>query len=164
MAEVQRRRSPRIALPLPIRVYGTDFTGTDFVEDSTTIVVNHHGAKIRLTRQLLPDQEIVILSVQNKQEAVFRVVAKIRETEGKHTFWGVEIADPKDGFWGVEFPSLQPEDQRSVRITLECPQCRSREQLHMDERLLESIQPGGGLNRLCPRCGKSGLWKQVTTA
>jgi hypothetical protein len=34
--------------------------------------------------------------------------------------------------------------------------------LHMDERVLESLQPGGGLNRLCPRCGKSGLWKQVT--
>jgi hypothetical protein len=157
MAEVQRRRSPRIALPLPVRIFGTDFTGTDFVEDTTTIVVNYHGAKIRLTRQLLPDQEIVILCSQNKREAVFRVVAKIRE----HTFWGVECTDPKDGFWGVEFPSLQPEDQRTVRITLECPQCHSRELLHIDEGLLESIQPGGGLNRLCPQCGKSGLWKQV---
>lgn len=162
MADAQRRRSPRIALPVPIRVYGTDFTGTDFVEDSTTIVVNRHGAKIRLTRQLLPDQEIVILSVETKQEGVFRVVAKVRETEGRHTFWGVECTDPKDGFWGVEFPALKPEDQRGVRITLECPQCQSREELHMDERLLESIQPVGGMNRLCARCGKTGLWKQVT--
>ncbi|MBI1984261.1 MAG: PilZ domain-containing protein, partial [Acidobacteria bacterium] len=132
MAEPLRRRSPRIALPLPIRVYGTDFTGTDFVEDSITIVVNHHGAKIRLARQLLPDQEIVILSIENKREAVFRVVAKIRETEGQLTFWGVECTEPKDGFWGVEFASLQPVDLRSVRITLACPQCRSSEQLHMD--------------------------------
>ena len=161
MAEVQRRRSPRIALPLPIRVYGTDFTGTDFVEDSTTIVVNYHGAKIRLARQLLPDQEIVILSVQSKKEGVFRVVAKTRETEGRLTFWGVECTEPMDGFWGVEFPSMQPEDERSARISLQCPHCQLREMLHMDERLLESLQPGGGLNRLCPRCGKSGLWKQV---
>jgi hypothetical protein len=162
MAEPQRRRSPRLALPLPIRVFGTDFTGMDFVEDSTTIIINYHGAKIRLARQLLPDQEVVILSVQTNKEGVFRVVAKSREVEGRHTFWGVECLDPKDGFWGVEFPSMQPEDQRTARVSLQCPNCRLRETLHMDERLLESLQPGGGMNRLCPRCGKSGLWKQVT--
>ncbi len=48
MLNIGQRRSPRRALELPIRVFGTDFQGRDFVEDAATLVVSRHGAKIRL--------------------------------------------------------------------------------------------------------------------
>src|SRR2546428_9736654 len=90
MNEIRHRRSPRLAQALPIRVYGIDFTGRDFVEDSTTLVVGQQGAKVRLTRQLVPEQEIRILCMRNDREALFRVVGKAGGSEGPYTPWGVE--------------------------------------------------------------------------
>src|SRR5713226_3323527 len=88
--ETRPRRTPRLAVGLPIRVYAIDFKGVDFTEDSTTVVVNLHGAKICLARQLIPEQEIRILSRTTDQEAVFRVVGRVGGTENQHTFWGIE--------------------------------------------------------------------------
>lgn len=162
MAHPRERRSPRLAVQLPIRVYAIDFKGTDFVEDSTTLVVNQHGAKISLLRQLIPEQEIQILCHPTNQEAVFRVVSKLtREPHPQHTFWGVECTIPEGNIWGIGFPALGPEDQSSVRTMLECPACQVREMLFVNERLLEGIQASGGIHRECSACGKSGLWQQV---
>lgn len=99
MPEINHRRSPRRALELPIRVFGTDFQGRDFVEDSTTLVVNRHGAKIQLARKLIPEQEIRILSQGNNREAEFRVVSKAGEPTKEFCFWGVECLAPGENIW-----------------------------------------------------------------
>jgi hypothetical protein len=155
------RRSTRLAVSLPIRVYAIDFKGVDFIEDSTTVVVNYNGAKIRLTHQLIPDQEIRIQSVKTSTEAIFRVVSRVGNLEDRFTYWGVECLTPSDSVWGMNFPEPGPDDQRSVRALLRCPICRSREVLHLDEPLLESIQELGGLLRGCLKCGQTGIWEQV---
>ncbi len=161
MAEIRRRRTSRVALNLPIRVFAIDFKGVDFVEDTTTIVVNLHGAKIRLFRQLIPEQEIRILSRRTGRDGVFRVVGRAGETEVRHSFWGVECTNPGSNIWGIQFPQLGPKDQTSIRVMLQCPDCHVRELLYLDEPLLESIQDLGGLLRGCLTCGKTGLWRQV---
>lgn len=161
MTETRQRRSCRLALRLPIRVFGIDFKGTDFVEDSTTVVVNLHGAKIRLARRLVPEQEVRILSGRTGQEAVFRVVSWLEESESQRVFWGVECLNPGQNIWGVSFPVLGPKDQSSARVMLQCPECRTRELLNLDEPLLESMHAVGGLRRLCLACGRSALWQQV---
>jgi hypothetical protein len=142
-------------------VSGTDLRARDFVEDSFTLIVNFHGAKIRLIRQLMPDQEVRILCRQSAQEAVFRVVSRACESRGIHSFWGVECLKPIGTIWGLDFPPLNPKDQTSARVMLYCPQCRVRELLYMDEPLLESIEELGGLVRGCLTCQKSGLWKKI---
>src|SRR5512140_1612316 len=58
MQQSGTRRSCRVAMELPIRVFGVDFRGIDFTEEALTSIVNLHGAKIRLSHQLLPDAEI----------------------------------------------------------------------------------------------------------
>lgn len=161
MADIRTRRSTRLALSLPIRVYAIDFKGTDFVEDSTTVVVNAHGAKIRLGHQLLPEQEIRIQSLKTGEEAVFRVVSRVGTLEDRFTYWGVECLNPSPKVWGVNFPKAGPDDQRSVRALLQCPICRCREVVFLDEPLLESIQELGGLLRGCLKCGKTAIWEQV---
>lgn len=155
------RRSSRIAMSLPIRVYATDFKGTDFIEDSTTVVVNTHGAKIRLAHQLFPNQEIRIQSIRTGQEAVFRVVSRVGSTEESHTYWGIESLTPARNVWGVAIPQAGPEDQRSVRAMVRCPICHAREMIRVDEALVESIQELGGLLRGCLKCGQTGIWEQV---
>ena len=155
------RRSTRLALSLPIRVFASDFKGTDFIEDSTTLVVNSHGAKIRLKHQLIPEQEIRIQSLKTSQEAIFRVVSRVGTLADRFTCWGVECMNPNDNVWGVQFPAAAPADQQSVRALLRCPVCRAREVMFLDEALLESIQELGGLLRGCAKCGYTGIWEQV---
>jgi hypothetical protein len=150
-----------LALGVPIRVYATDFKGRDFVEDSTTLAVNLHGAKIRLGRELIPDQEIRILSGKTGREAIFRVVCRAGDTENRNTFWGVECMNPAHNIWGISFPELGPQDQNAVRAMLQCPECRIRELLYLDEPILEKMETMGGLVRGCLSCGKTGQWKKV---
>jgi hypothetical protein len=155
------RRSTRLAVSLPIRVYATDYKGTDFVEDSTTVVVNLYGARIRLNHRLLPEQEIRIRSLKTSQEAIFRVVSRVGSLDDRFAYWGVECLSPSPEVWGINFPQPGPEDQRSVRALLRCPVCRFQEVIYLDEALLESIQELGGLLRGCVKCGQTGIWEPV---
>ena len=161
MPEFHPRRSCRLALSVPIRVYGTDYRGKDFTEDTTTLVVSLHGAKIRLGRQLLPEQEVRLLSHPTHREALFRVVSKVGGAEGRYTFWGVECLDLEENIWGLHFPVLQSKDQGSVRVTVQCPGCSTRELLHLDELLLETLASTGGIMRGCLACQASGLWRLI---
>ena len=159
MPDFQSRRSCRVAMSVPIRVIGIDYRGVDFAEEAFTIIVNRHGAKIRMAHQLLPEMEIRLFSHPTGLDSVFRVVSKLQAEDLKYTYWGVENLDPEMNFWGVDIPALRPEDQLKVRITLLCPICSVRESLHADETLLLALQEKGGVERTCKACHSPGLWK-----
>jgi len=161
MQPMQQRRSCRIAASIPIRVYAADFRAKEFVEDTTTLVVSHHGARIRLIRQLIPDQEVRVLSLTTRLEAVFRVVSKAPDSEGACTSWGIESMSPERNIWGIRFPELQQRDQAAVRVMLQCPHCLVRELVYVDEPRVESLEHIEGLTRGCLSCRKSGVWKVV---
>jgi hypothetical protein len=146
-------------MAVPIRVFGVDYRGKDFTEEANTVIVNLHGAKIRLSHQLLPDSEIRLHSHPTGQDSVFRVVSKLQSSELKFTYWGVENLEPDKNIWGVEIPEILPGDQLKVRVTLECPICSSRESLRADEILLAALQEKGGVERGCKVCRSTGLWK-----
>ncbi len=158
--EVQRR-SCRFALTIPIRVFATDFQGKDFVEDSDTLIVSRHGAKIRLSHQLLPEQEIRLLSRATQQEAIFRVVSKVSAMHFGYTFWGVECLENNRNIWGFRFPEPLSKDQAAVRVMLQCPICFTREVLFLDEFLVGSLHAVGGISRGCLNCRTSALWSPV---
>jgi hypothetical protein len=131
----------------------------DFSEEAHTLIVNRHGAKIRMAHQLLPDAEIRLVSRPTGQDSVFRVVSKLQSPELRYTYWGVENLEPEKNIWGVDIPDLQPGDQRNIRVRLECPTCFARASLRADENLLASLQEIGGLQRTCNVCNIPGLWK-----
>ena len=158
MLDFQNRRSCRVALSLPVRVFGVDYRGKDFTEDALTIVVNLHGAKIRMNRQLMPDSEIRLVSPTG-QDSVFRVVSRAQSSELQYTYWGVENLEPEHNIWGVVIPELRPGDQLKVRVNLECPVCSTSEALGADEPLLASLQEKGGVERECLVCRATGLWR-----
>jgi hypothetical protein len=159
MVEFQSRRSCRVAMSVPVRVYGIDYRGIVFTEDALTVIVNLHGAKIRLDHQLVPDSEIRLFSHPTHQEGVFRVVSKLETSELKYTYWGIESLDPAKNIWGVDIPELRPGDQLKVRVVLQCPSCSQRESLRADETLLISLEEKGGVEHTCGVCKASGLWK-----
>jgi hypothetical protein len=159
MEGFQSRRSCRVALSVPIRVIGIDYRGIDFTEEARTIVVNLHGAKIRLTHQMIPDSEFRLLSHPTGRDSVFRVVSKMESSELKFTYWGVENLDPGTNIWGVKIPELRPGDQFKIEVMMECPTCSARESLPLDETLLVALQEKGGVGRTCAGCKTRGLWK-----
>jgi hypothetical protein len=159
MEGFQARRSCRVALSVPIRIIGIDYRGIDFTEEALTIVVNLHGAKIRMTHQVNPDAEIRLLSHPTGQDSLFRVVSKLESPELKFTYWGIENMDLGKNIWGVALPELRPGYQIKVAVVLECPTCSARESAFADETQLALFHEKGGVQRTCPACKTSGLWK-----
>lgn len=109
----------------------------------------------------MPEQEIRILSGRTGREAIFRVVSRAGQSGSRYSYWGVECTNPAHNIWGIRFPRLCPEDQATVRVMLQCPECRLRELVHLDETLLGNMEAAGGLLRGCLSCGKTGQWRQV---
>jgi hypothetical protein len=142
-----------------IRVFGTDYRGVDFSEEASTLIVNLHGAKIRMFHQLLPDSEIRLMSHPTGQDSLFRVVSKLQSSELMYTYWGVESLEPGTNIWGVAIPELGPDDQRKVRVIVECPTCSRQESLSLEEMLLATLQEKGGTERTCPFCKATRLWR-----
>lgn len=189
MLNIRQRRSSRHTLEVPIRVFGVDFQGRDFIEDSTTLVVSRHGAKIRLTRKLIPEMEIRILRQDNKREGLFRVVGQAGEPMGEFSFWGVECLEPAENIWegAVAMPASKPgsrpaplpspelvpkpvpqldanlssKSKSPVQAMLRCSKCGMRELVDLDETQIHAMRKLKGLVRGCPACGATGLWRRV---
>jgi PilZ domain len=58
MEIVQRRRSPRIRLQVPVFLRAIDASGSEFIELTRTVNISANGACIASTRILRPDQII----------------------------------------------------------------------------------------------------------
>jgi len=57
---VQRRRSPRIRLQVPVFLRGVDTAGVEFIELTKTLNISATGACIASTHYLRPDQVVSI--------------------------------------------------------------------------------------------------------
>jgi hypothetical protein len=101
MSEKDSRRSPRRARSVPVRVKGKDAEGHEFIEDTSTLVVNWNGALITTLRPLSGGQTLVMINRENDKEASFRVVGmrtdRMTEPEGL----GVECLDPEEDIFDL---------------------------------------------------------------
>jgi hypothetical protein len=57
---IQRRRSPRIRLQVPVFLRGVDTSGVEFIELTKTLNISAAGACIASTHYLRPDQIVSI--------------------------------------------------------------------------------------------------------
>ena len=158
------RRSERVFIRIPIEVKGREGDGKLFSEQTATVVINRHGARIRLKAAVRPEDTVSVTNHQNSMTCPFRVVAREAKALGRGPEWGVECLEPDLNFWGISFPEKiieptpTPTVPDSVDALLECSACRSREfaQLTLDEyRQLASTMR---LERHCPRCGANTAW------
>ena len=153
------RRSDRIELELRITVSGTDVQGHDFVEETYTTIVGRHGAKIVLSRSLMPEQELTIRCEGSGRESDAWVVGHIGEDEeGK--YYSVKFLDPEVDVWGIEFPPLEESERAVERVLLECVRCRSREVTYLDEFETEVFEANHQISHQCKQCRDRTLWRQ----
>jgi hypothetical protein len=154
------RRSERVTLELPIVVTGTDCVGDVFLEQTRTIVLGQHGAKILLQRKLAPDQEINIRCHATGRESDARIVGQIKATpEG--SYYGIELLDPDVDLWGIEFPPLEGSGTAVGRVLLECVRCHTRELVYLHEFEAEVLDANQYLSRYCKKCADTSLWKET---
>ena len=110
----RRRRSQRLILNVPIVVSGESSTG-HFSEETQTLVVNAHGALIRLATPISPEQRLTLKHRASGEEEACRVVYVESSPKGKAKL-GVEFVRPAPHFWHVAFP---PEDWTPVSVASE---------------------------------------------
>jgi len=154
------RRSDRIAISIPVEIFGADFTGEHFVEQCRTVVVSRHGATIIVSRKLAADLELILKRPGTKKEALVRVIGQIG---GQHEgyVYGLALMDLTVNLWNIYFPDLVDSQSAVGRALLECSRCKNREVVYMNEVEAEVYEANLALQRTCSACGNSSVWKSV---
>ena len=108
------RRSTRLTIAIPISLSGKDAKGTDFREDTRTIVVNKHGAKIYSATELALGTELQVENRTSGQSARAQVVwFGKRRAPGEAMEVGVQLLDAQN-IWGIDFPPDDWEDSQQA--------------------------------------------------
>jgi hypothetical protein len=100
---VNIRRSQRVLLTLPVEVRTQEHDANVFTEKSQTLVVNVHGALLKLMMNVQPGQTLVLKNRDSGEEQECRVVHVDRRQEDTSEV-GILFAHPAPRFWGVDFP------------------------------------------------------------
>jgi hypothetical protein len=160
MPSEERRRSERISLLSPIRVRGTDAVGEAFSEEARTLLVTHHGAAIVISRQLAPEQQLMMRCYGPGDEVKVRVVGQI-ESRPEGLVYGVQYVDPNVNPWNIKFPAPSAAENAVGRLLLQCANCQTRELTYVDELEAEVFGANQCLNRFCTACRDTTLWKAI---
>ena len=106
-SESSRRRSQRVILSVAVIVRTEDAPkNSSFEEETSTLVVNAHGALLALTGKVEKGQKLRMTNRASKAFELCRVVSANPASGGKAQV-AVEFLKPSPVFWHIAFP---PED------------------------------------------------------
>jgi hypothetical protein len=174
---IERRRSDRLTLTLPLVIRGMDESGEVFECEAQTINVNRDGARIRISRLLRSGQQVKVINKLSQREAVFRVagpLAPLTESGGEFGFMGPialesqqksstgrESLDSSPNLWGIRFPALAADQDSNAKGLLACRQCREAEVARVTLIEVEVLDTAGILARHCVKCESVTPWGYV---
>jgi len=99
-----RRRSTRIGFVVPIALSGRDASGRPFREETVTLVVNIHGARVSTCHQILVGMMVTVENLRNGQGGKAICVQVYDSVPGEATHdIAVQLVRPGN-VWGVENP------------------------------------------------------------
>jgi hypothetical protein len=115
---VSQRRSQRLAVSIPIRVFGNRATGEPFDETGTTLVVNAHGGLVALKEPVVNGQVITLRNISSEQ-VIECTVVDVEVGEDGSPEIGLEFVQPNEKFWHVSFPPADwsPRSPEAKRFT-----------------------------------------------
>jgi hypothetical protein len=156
------RRSARIPKEVPIVLVGWDAVGTQFIEDTKTVLLSRHGAGIVSSHKLAAEQELVLVYPEHaNKETEIRVVGQIGSQDGSYTY-GVAFLDPNVDFWGVKFPPAEENQTSACGAVLQCNSCGRREFISADALEFDIYTVNGGIFRDCKGCSHPTFWQQAS--
>lgn len=161
----ERRRSQRLPLRVPILVEGRTTDGKTFSENTYTLEINLHGARIVLRSTPQPGGRITITNLQTKSRCPFQVVNRPGKPleKDKGTEHGIECLDPTINVWGISFPDKAEgsKEQEGIDVILECSKCHSREPANVTQAQYQTIVTHLLVRRSCPQCEAITEWSVV---
>jgi len=157
MIEPIRRRTERLLLTIPIRVEGVNPKGEKFSENTRTLVINRHGARIHLKHLVAQGARLRIVNVAANAEAEFRVVGPTQPLSEEGGEWGVECQDEKPNIWGIDFPPPLQRDSACSAL-LECRRCHAAALTPVSLVELDVLKSSGLLTKECKACGQPTSW------
>lgn len=99
------RRSKRLGLAVPVRVYGQNAFGEAFREFTNMLSVNADGGLLALAANVEEGQPILVENRHTAEEQEFRVVHVGPLQDGKWKV-GIKFAHRAPDFWRIYFPPL----------------------------------------------------------
>lgn len=152
-----RRRSDRLQLTLPIRVVGSDVRGRRFGQNTRTVMVSRHGARILLKHAVFSGESLRVTNRLNNRGADFRLVEPARPEGNQTGDWGVACRDEKENIWDIEFPS-PTHAEGTYGALLECRRCRRVALTYLLPVELDALWNEGFLTQVCKFCGRPANW------
>jgi hypothetical protein len=101
-----RRRSQRVVMKIPVKVFSAREANSPFEEDTHTLVINAHGASFLLSRQINKGEQLFLRNLQTSAMQECTIV-HVGDPQGNSLEVAVEFIVPNPSFWQVRFP---PED------------------------------------------------------
>ncbi len=104
------RRSSRVTLRVPLRIYEPDTNKRFLVEEAYAVKVSLWGGLIALRAPVNKSQKLVAVNHATGVTADSRIVYLGPMVSGgsKARLVAIEFATPSPGFWGVVFPEIAP--------------------------------------------------------
>jgi hypothetical protein len=108
-AMIERRRSSRIPLQIPVQLSVNENSDEQFRTDGEVIAVSRCGALIRATVCPSLGSRVDVLNTLSQETREFRVIRVTNAKEHGLFELGLEILHPARNFWDVPFP-----DEKSI--------------------------------------------------
>lgn len=162
---VERRRSERIFLRVPISVQAVDQSGQLFTEQTSTLEINRDGARIGLKNSVRLGDELRITNLTTGFAALFRVCVQCPQSYGGSPEWGVAASPSAAGllsdFWGIVFEDLAERGAPHISALLACSVCGHQELVALSRPEYEILLQELVLPRICSVCHASTEWIPV---
>jgi PilZ domain len=100
---IERRRSARVTLAVPLRVGGQALSGDAFLVRTHSHTVSQFGCLMPLEEEVIPGEVLMLMNEHTRQSVQARVVTTRRNRDGKR-YLGVEFTSPSAcNFWRMAF-------------------------------------------------------------
>ena len=158
LREIERRRSDRLLLTVPIRVEGVDKNGDKFSEDTRTIVISREGARVYVKRPIAAGTTLMVTTMVGRHHgASFRVVGPTQPLTGEGGEWALECLEQNSNVWGIRFPPPRLDDGICSAL-IECRRCHAVSLSHLSLVEHEVLGTSGLLVKPCEACDRSTPW------
>ncbi len=150
---IDRRRSDRLMITIPLRISGVDANNQRFSEETRTVTINRHGARVPASRPLACGRVLHVLNLVSHDEADFRVIGPLTPISEKGGEWGMATVHPGENIWAIQFPPPPPGQDSESKALLECRECGTVALLDTSLVDIEVLESSGIITRQCPSCG-----------
>jgi hypothetical protein len=110
----KQRRSKRLPVRIPVRVYGRTPDDHPFRDVTETQLISAHGGLIPLASNVSEGQTILVVNSLTEEERECRVVY-VEPDHGSKNKIGVEFMEAKGSFWHV-YPVFETQDESEIAL------------------------------------------------